>query len=48
MCILGDRAEITFQCNLKFVDYLDITFNLTDSSYRLFNKTSNEINYIHS
>ena len=29
------------------MDYLDVTFNLTDSSYRPFNKTNNEINYIH-
>ena len=29
------------------MDYLHVTFNLTDSSYRLFNKTNNEINYIH-
>ena len=29
------------------MDYLDLTFNLTDSSYRPFNKTNNEINYIH-
>ena len=39
--------KITIQCNLKIVDYLDVTFNLTDSSYRPFNKTNNEINYIH-
>ena len=29
------------------MDYLDVTFNLTDSSYCPFNKTNNEINYIH-
>ena len=29
------------------MDYLDVTFNLTDSSYRPFNKINNEINYIH-
>ena len=29
------------------MDYLDLTFNLTDSCYRPFNKTNNEINYIH-
>ena len=29
------------------MDYLGVTFNLTDSSYRPFNKTNNEINYIH-
>ena len=39
--------KITIQCNLKIVDYLDVIFNLTDSSYRPFNKTNNEINYIH-
>ena len=39
--------KITIQCNLKIVDYLDVTFNLTDSSYRPFNKTNNEINHIH-
>ena len=39
--------KITIQCNSKTVDYLDVTFNLTDSSYRPFNKTNNEIIYIH-
>ena len=39
--------KITIQRNLKIVDYLDVTFNLTDSPYRPFNKTNNEINYIH-
>ena len=29
------------------MNYLDVTFNLTDSSYRPFSKTNNEINYIH-
>ena len=29
------------------MDYLDVTFNLTNSPYRLFSKTNNEINYIH-
>ena len=39
--------KITIQCILKIVDYLDVNFNLTDSSYRSVNKTNNEINYIH-
>ena len=43
----GSELKITIQCNLKILDYLDVTFNLTDSSYRPFSKTSNEINYIH-
>ena len=42
-----NELKITIQCNFKIVDYLDVTFNLTDSSYRPFNKTNNEINYIH-
>ena len=41
------ELKITIQCNLKIVDYLDVTFNPTDSSYRPFNKTKYEINYIH-
>ena len=32
-------------CNLKIVDYLDVTFKLTDSCYRPFSKTNNKINY---
>ena len=42
-----NELKIIIQCNLKVVDYLDVTFNFTDSSYRPFNKTNNEINYIH-
>ena len=42
-----NELKITIQCNLRIVDYLDVTFNLTDSSYRPFNKTNNEINHIH-
>ena len=42
-----NELKVTIQCNLKIVDYLDATFNLTDSSYRQFNKTNNEISYMH-
>ena len=42
-----NELKINIQCNLKIVDYLDVTFNLTDFSYRKFNKTNNKINYIH-
>ena len=41
------EMKITIQCNLKLVGYLDVAFNLTGSSCRPFNKTNNEINYIH-
>ena len=43
-----NELKITIKCNLKIVNYLDVTFNLTDSSYRPFSKTNNERNYIHS
>ena len=47
--IFGEKQlKITIQCNLKIVDYLDVTFNPTDSYYSPFNKTNNEINYIHT
>ena len=39
--------KIIVQCNFKILDYLDVTFNLTDSSNRPFNKANNEIIYIH-
>ena len=46
-----NELKITIQCNLKIVDYLDVTFDLTDSSYRPLNiYISNYIqlcNYIH-
>ena len=42
-----NELKITIRCNLKIVDYLDVTFSLTDSSYRPFNKANTEINYIH-
>ena len=32
---------------MKRVNYLDITFNLNDSTYRPYQKENNEINYIH-
>ena len=40
------ELKITIQCNLKIVDYLDVTFNLIDTSYHRFIKTNNVINYI--
>ena len=42
-----NELKITIQSNLKTVDYLDVTFNFADSSYRPFTKTNNEINYVH-
>ena len=39
--------DIIIQCNLKITNYLDITLNLNDGSYRLYRKLKEETNYIH-
>lgn len=36
---------MTIKCNLRIVDYLDITLNLNNSHYRPCTKPNNEINY---
>ena len=42
-----NNLNITIQCNLTIVNYLDVTFNLSNSTYRPFCKPNNEISYIH-
>ena len=42
-----NNLNIIVKCNLKIVDSLDVTLNLSDSSYRPFHKLNSEINYIH-
>ena len=32
---------------MKIVNYLDITFNLNDGTYKLYTKPNNETKYIH-
>ena len=45
--IFTDKGlEIIIQCNLKVVDYLDLTFNLNDGSYRPYKKPDDDIRYI--
>ena len=39
--------DIIVQCNLKINNYLDITFNLDNGSYRPYRKPNEETNYIH-
>ena len=39
--------NIVIKCNLKIVDYLDVTLNLLNNTYKPFFKPNNEINYIH-
>ena len=42
-----NNLNIIVKCNLKIVDYLDVTLNLSDGSYKPFHKPNGEINYIH-
>ena len=39
--------DIVILCNQKIVDYLDVTLNLNDGSFRPYRKPDNETNYIH-
>ena len=39
--------DIIVQCNLKITNYLDVTLNLNDVSYRPYRKPNEEANYIH-
>ena len=39
--------NIVSKCNLKIIDYLDVTLNLLNTTYKAFSKPNNEINYIH-
>ena len=39
--------EIIIQCNMKSVDYLDVTLDLSTGVYRPFRKPDNELSYVH-
>ena len=39
--------DIIINCNMKIVNYLEVTLNLNDGSYRLYKKANEETNYIH-
>ena len=40
--------SIDIQANLKEVDFLDVTLNLPNDTYRLYKKPSDKLLYIHS
>ena len=40
-------SKLIIKCNLKIVDFLDVTLNLTDSTYKPYYKPIDEICYIH-
>ena len=39
--------EIIIKCNLKIVDYLDVTLNLNDGTHKPFHKPDDATSYIH-
>ena len=39
--------DILVQCNWKITNYLDITLNLNNGSYRPYKKPNKEVNYTH-
>ena len=39
--------DIIIQCNMRVVNYFDVTFNLNDGTYKTYTKPNNEIKYIH-
>ena len=42
-----NKLDIVIQCNMKIVNYLDVSFNLNNSNYKPYHKPDNEILYIH-
>ena len=42
------HLKLEIKCNLKSVDYLDITFDLTTGTYKPFNKMNNNPRYINA
>ena len=43
---LFKEKDLDIQCNLKITNYLDITLNLKNGSYRPYRKPNEETNYI--
>ena len=41
-----NQLDIFIQCNMKMVNYLDVTLNLENSTYRPYKKENNQIKYI--
>ena len=39
--------DIIINCNMKIVNYLDVTLNLNDGSYRPYKRPNDETNYTH-
>ena len=39
--------DIIIKCNMKIVNYLDVTFNLNDGTCKLYKNPDKETKYIH-
>ena len=42
-----NKLDIVIQCNMKMVNYLDVSINLNNSNYKPYRKPDNEILYLH-
>ena len=42
-----NKLDIVIQCNMKIVNYLDVSLNLNNSNYKPYHKPDNEILYTH-
>ena len=45
--IMQHGLKLIIKCNLKILDFLDVTLNLTDCTYKPYHKPNDEICYIH-
>ena len=44
----GMKLDVTVETNLLITDYLDVTFNLNDGSYKPYKKPNDETLYINA
>ena len=42
-----NELDLFIQCNMKIVNYLDVSLNLNNSNYKPYHKPDNKISYIH-
>ena len=42
----GNGLDIVIQCNMKTVNFLDVTLDLENSTYRPYQKQNNQIKYV--
>ena len=43
----SNGLDVIIECNMNIANYLDVTFNLNDGTYRSYQKPNNIIQYIH-